>query len=128
MCFEPDSKKRKPKKNWGYKVFGVGKNGELRGDFASRRKERKRNIWLNEKDFKPTRSDLQWMGKQGHEGWGVFLFKEDAMLWVGADSHFTCRANMRQKVVRVKVRNILKVGKCCGLAVILVKEIFIPNE
>ncbi len=58
MCFKSDSTMKKPKKNWGYKVFRAYSDGGLHGEYAGKGKERKRNVWLDEEGFRPTREDL----------------------------------------------------------------------
>ncbi len=126
MCFKPDSKMKKPEGNWGYKVFRIGKNGKLSGDYSRPRKKRKCNTWLNEKDFRPTGKDLIQMGAQkGGNGWGIFLLKKDANFW--RDYADNWRGKFELKVVKVKFKNILNVGTCQGMPTVLAKEIFIPE-
>lgn len=120
MCYEPKKEKKIPWRLSGYKVFRVDGKGKLRGEFARRYKERKRGVWLKEKDFRPIKEELLIMGGSKRKGWRVFLSERGAHKW---------DESVDTEVVRVMIRNILSVGMCGGFgAAILVKEIFIPNE
>lgn len=126
MCFKSDSTMKKPKGKWGFKVFREGENGELGGDYACPKKERKRGKWLSEKGFKPTKQDLECMGRDAYNGWGIFLNKGDADKWkIGMRWN---RGNYDLKTVKVKFKDILDVGDCNDKPVVLARKIFIPSK
>lgn len=124
MCFESDSTMKKPGRNWGYKLFKVGKNGELLGEYTSKRKERKRNTWLNEGDFRPSTEEMAFLSASTRQGWRVFLFKKGAERW---------KESVHWKyleIIKVKFRDVLSIGICKnGIEIneraTVAKEIFI---
>lgn len=126
MCFQPEIM-GKPKRNWGYKAVKAYDDGKLYGEYAGKKKERKRNTWLDEKDFRPSEEDLTFMTHSSRMGWRIFLLKRDAKKWADLVRWKDL------KIVKVKFRNVVDVGACrpegdIRLPTILAKEIFIPKE
>ncbi len=121
MCLKYPKKRKRAVSGEGYKVFTLGRDGVLRGDWTGD-KERPVGVWLKAKDFEP---ELTYSGRVRLEGawniniedapkpsrevdipkgFSVFLTKKDAKVWLHNNSYARVRTKQVGTAVVRKVK------------------------
>jgi len=113
-------------RQYGWKVFRMGDNGEYLGDYCGYRTVRPVGRWLKAKDFTPLPHEMpNAMTIIDYDpGWHMFVRRGDAKKW-GTNTP-------RIKIVKVLVRKVREKGYAYGtqnshLDCFIADEIFIPN-
>ena len=122
MCLNTvtdEVKKKYSNRRYGWKIFRVGPQGGLYGEYVGIDEVRKERQWLFESDFRHPLSELATIpssdGLSYHTGFHILLKKP----MHGGPPWFVTK--------RVYFREPVAWGIDCGMPVVVVKEIFIGN-
>jgi len=112
----------KLKRQYGWKVFRVLRDGELAGQYCGIKTSRPKGKWLKSRNFTPVSRNFDMPNAMNiysyKPGWHVFRTRVGAQHWMGSG-----------KIVKVLVRKIREKG-CVGGAssrCFVADEIFIPK-